>query len=99
MNPTQTQTTIAPAVAFLAGLLAGKGVFGFDYLTWAAIIGGVFGLAATIWGAVAARQTAMVGTVSAMPEVTSMVVTNQALATAAKQADPSTNVKVVPNAS
>jgi len=60
MNQTQTQTTLAPIVAFLAGLLAGKGVFGFDATTWAMILGSAFGLAATIWGAIAARQSAIV---------------------------------------
>ena len=44
MNTTQTQTTLAPLVAFLAGLLAGKGVFGFDTATWTYIIGGVAGI-------------------------------------------------------
>lgn len=69
MNNVQTQTTIAPIITFLAGLLAGKGVFGWDSATWIAVLGGAAGLAATIWAAVATRKSAMVSSVAAMPEV------------------------------
>src|SRR5258708_31536424 len=72
VNPTQVQTTLAPLVAFLAGLLAGKGVFGLDATTWATIIGSVAAFGATIWGAIAARKTAIVSQVAAMPEVQSI---------------------------
>lgn len=76
MNPTQTQTTLAPFVAFLAGLLAGKGVFGLDATTWAAILGSAAGLGTVIWGALATRKSALVSTTSAMPEVKGIVTTN-----------------------
>lgn len=69
MNQTQTQTGLAAIVAFFAGLLAGKGVFGFDTATWTQILGGAAGLAATIWTAIATRKTAMVTQVAQMPEV------------------------------
>lgn len=69
MNGTQVQTTLAVPISFLAGLLAGKNVFGFDTATWTTIIGAVAGLVATIWGALATRKTALVTTVADLPEV------------------------------
>lgn len=72
MNSTSIQSTAAPIVAFLAGLLAGKGVFGFDIATWTTIIGGLLGLGAAIWAAVATRKTAQIASVAAMPEVQSI---------------------------
>ena len=69
MNGIQTQNAGATVVAFLAGLLAGKGVFGFDTATWMQILGGVAGAAAAVWGAVAARKSAVVTTVAELPEV------------------------------
>lgn len=69
MNPTQIQTTLAPLAAAIAGFLAGKGYFGWDAQTWIAILGGVGTFAATIWGAIAARKSAMVTTVANLPEV------------------------------
>ncbi len=72
MNSTQLQTLITPLVGFAAGLLAGKGVFGLDATSWTTIIGGIAGTVATIWGVVATRQTALVSTVAAMPEVKSV---------------------------
>lgn len=73
MNPTQTQTTLAPIIAFIAGLLAGKGVFGFDTATWTYIIGGLAGIGTVVWGAIAARKSAIVSTAAAMPEVKQVV--------------------------
>lgn len=72
MNSTQVQTTLAPLVAFLAGLLAGKGVFGLDAATWATLIGAVAAFGATIWGAIAARKTAIISQVASLPEVQSI---------------------------
>lgn len=69
MNATQLQTTLAPLVAFFAGLLAGKGVFGWDSEMWVTILGAVVGVVGTIWGAIAARKAAMVSTVANMTEV------------------------------
>lgn len=73
MNNTQLQTTIAPIVAATAGFLAGKGYFGFDSQTWIAILGGAGTFAATLWGAFAARKTAIVTTAAALPEVKNVV--------------------------
>jgi hypothetical protein len=56
-------------VAFLAGLLAGKGVFGFDAATWTMVLGSVAGAAAIIWNAVSTRKSALVSQVAVMPEV------------------------------
>lgn len=69
MNPTQLQTTLAPIAAAIAGFLAGRGAFGWDQATWITVITGIGTVAATIWGAVAARKSAMVSTVANMPEV------------------------------
>ena len=80
MNQTSIQTTLAPLVAFLAGLLAGKGLFGFDAATWAPILGAVAAFGATVWGAVAARKTALANTVGNMAGTT--VVTDAATAAA-----------------
>lgn len=72
MNSTSATGTFAPIVAFLAGLLAGKGVFGLDAATWTTIIGAVIAFGATIWGVVATRKTAQISSVAAMPEVQSI---------------------------
>jgi hypothetical protein len=69
MNPTQLTTTLAPLIAFFAGLLAGNHVFGLDAATWTSVIGGAAGLVATVWAAIATRQKNLVNTVAAMPEV------------------------------
>jgi hypothetical protein len=78
MNSTQIQSLVAPLVTFFAGLLAGKGVFGLDATSWTTIIGGIAGTVATVWGVVATRQTALVSTVAAMPEVKSVSLTPMA---------------------
>lgn len=92
MNTTQTQTTIAPIVAFLAGLLAGKGVFGFDAATWAAIIGGIGGVVMTIWAAIATRKTTLVSTVNAMDEVAGVVTKNSPAGVDLAEAVPASTV-------
>lgn len=78
MNSTQIQTTIAPLVTFIAGLLAGKGVFGLDAATWATIVGGVVGLGATIWAAITTRKTAIINEAAAQPEVKSITLEQSA---------------------
>lgn len=80
MNKTQLQTTLAPLIAAIAGFLAGKGVFGLDAQTWISILGGVGALAATIWGAAAARSQALKDTTGGLPNTT--VVTDKASAAA-----------------
>lgn len=94
MNGTQIQTTLAPLIAFFAGLLAGKGVFGLDAATWAQVIGGAAGFAATIWGIIATRKTAMVSTVAAMPEVTKVELDKTAPGTTALDNATPANVVV-----
>ena len=70
MNPTQITTTLAPIITFAAGLLAGKGVFGLSAETWATIIGGIMGVGATIWAAIATRNKSLILSTSAnLPEV------------------------------
>ena len=60
MNPTQIQTTVAPIVAFFAGLLAAKGAFGLDATAWTTIIGAVIACGATVAGAIATRGTNLI---------------------------------------
>ncbi len=93
MNTTQATTTFGPIIAFFAGLLAGKGVFGFDAATWTMIIGGAVGFAATVWGAIAGRKTALVTTVANMPEVNNIHLDPTAPGAAALNAATPSNVK------
>lgn len=69
MNSTQIQTTLAPLLTFLAGLAAGKGLFGWDAQTWYTILGGIAGIGATIWAAVATKNSSIAATTQAMPGV------------------------------
>lgn len=82
MNTTQVQSTLAPLLTFLAGLAAGKGLFGWDAQTWYTILGGIAGLGATIWAAVATKTSAIVSTANAVPSTT-VTTSDPALATAA----------------
>ena len=72
MNSTQIQTTLAPLISFLAGLAAGKGLFGLDAASWTTIIGAVVAFGAAIWGAIATRNTAVISQAEALPEVQSI---------------------------
>jgi hypothetical protein len=72
MNPTQIQTTVAPLVAFFAGLLAGKGVFGLDATTWTTVIGAIVASGAAIWGAIATRGTNLITAAADLDEVHSI---------------------------
>lgn len=72
MNGTQATSTFGPLIAFFAGLLAGKGVFGLDATSWTTIIGAVIAGGTAIWGVVSTRKTAQIATVAAMPEVQSI---------------------------
>lgn len=96
MNGIQTQNAGAAVVAFLAGLLAGKGVFGFDAATWTAIVGGVGGAAAAAWGAIAARKSAVVSTAAAAPEVKEVILDARAPGVRELNAATPSNVKVAP---
>jgi uncharacterized membrane protein len=94
MNPTQIATTFAPIVTFFAGLLAGKGVFGWDAAVWAQVLGGVIGFAGTIYAAIVTKKSSLVGAVANMPEVTTVHLDPAAPATAAIDAVTPSNVKV-----
>lgn len=72
MNSQSATSTFGPLVAFFAGLLAGKGVFGLDAGTWTTIIGAIIAGVASVWGAIASRKTAQIASVAAMPEVQSI---------------------------
>lgn len=81
MNSTTATSTFGPLVAFFAGLLAGKGVFGLDAQTWTTVIGAVIAAAASVWGAIATRKNAQISAVAAMPEVQSVKLEPSAPAT------------------
>ena len=92
MNTTQTQTQFATVIAFIAGILAGKGVFGFDTATWTTILGAVLGLGMAVWTALATRKTALVGTVNNMPEVAGVITTHDAAGKAMADSFPEPTV-------
>lgn len=76
MNSTQTQTSTATIVAFIAGVLAGRGVFGFDTATWITILTAVLGGGMTIWTAIATRKKAIITAVNNMDEVAGVITKN-----------------------
>jgi len=78
MNTVQTQTTIAPLIAFVAGLLAGKGVFGLDAATWATILGGAVAFGVTIWTAFTTSKKALITSVANQAEVKAVVLEDTA---------------------
>lgn len=86
MNSTQIQNTVTPIVGFIAGLLAAKFAW-FDAATWSAILMGVVGLAATIWGAISTRNNAVISQAAALPEVNKVLTDSKTAA-----AIPASNV-------
>ena len=92
MNNTQITTTVAPLVAFLAGLLAGKGVFGLDVTTWTTIIGGVVGLGATIWAALRTTNTGIISQAANLPEVKTVLLDASVPGVSAQVASTPNNV-------
>lgn len=68
----QAVATLMPIITFFAGLLAGKGVFGFDTGTWITILSGVVGLGATLFAAWKTQKTELVKDVANLPEVTAV---------------------------
>lgn len=73
MNTTQVTTTLAPIIAFFAGLLAGKGVFGLDAATWTTILGGLVSAIATVWVAIVTRNSSVIQQAAALPEVKAVI--------------------------
>ncbi len=71
MNGTQIQSTLAPLVSFLAGLLAAK-IPWLDTGAWTQILGALMGVGATIWAAVATKKTSLITTVANDPDVQSV---------------------------
>ncbi len=72
MNGTQATSTFGPLVAFFAGLLAGKGVFGLDAGTWTTILGALIAAGASIWGVITTSKSNQIASVAGMPEVQSI---------------------------
>lgn len=96
MNSPQTQAgLLAPLLTFLAGLLAGKGVFGLDASTWATLLGGAAAFGGVIWGVIATRKPALA---QALGVSGAIVVTDSATAaaTASNNVVSAVDVKVVP---
>lgn len=71
MNSTQIQTTLAPLLGVLAGVLATY-LHVFDASTWQVVLAALFSCGGVIWGAVAARKSALISTTANMAEVKSV---------------------------
>jgi hypothetical protein len=72
VNSTQIQTTLSPLIAVIAGIIAGTHLFGWDSSAWSAVIGGLLGLGAIIWGNVASSKANIISTAANQPEVQSI---------------------------
>lgn len=95
MNGTQIQTTLAPLVAILGGLLAAKVPF-FDAGTWGQILGAIISTGAVVWGAIAAKKTGLATSLASYPDT--KVITDKATSDATPNAPDvlsNTDVKVV----
>jgi hypothetical protein len=93
MNSTQLQTTLASLVTFLAGLAAGRGLFGWDQATWITVITAVVGVGGAVWAAVTTKKSALVTSVAQMPEVASVKLESTAAGQSLAASTPS-NVQV-----
>lgn len=96
MNNTQTQTTLATVVAFVAGILAGKFQF-FDAETWTAVLTGLAGVAIAVYNGYLTRKTGIVNQAGNFSGTT--VVTTPDVAKALPNNDSvvaNTEAKVVP---
>lgn len=94
MNATQIQTTLAPLISFLAGLAAGKGLFGLDAGTWTTIIGSVAAFGATIWGALAATKSGVAASAASYAD-TKVITDQKTAASLGPDVLSNTDVKVV----
>lgn len=92
MNPTQIQTTLAPILTVISGILATKFAI-FDGATWATILSALVAFAGVLWGAWAGRNAAVVSTTAGLPEVTSVTLDKQAAGSAALVASTPSNVQ------
>lgn len=88
MNWTQLQTSLGPVFGLVAGYFAAW--WGIDQATALGILTAGGGLAYAIYNAVITRKSAMVSSVAAMPEVTSVTLdASKDGTTALSQATPS----------
>jgi hypothetical protein len=78
VNSTQIQTTLAPLTAVIAGIIAGTHLFGWDASAWSAVIGGLLGLGAVIWGNIAASKANIISSTANLAEVQSVKLTSSA---------------------
>jgi len=95
MNTTQIQSTLAPLVSFLAGLLAAK-IPWLDAGAWTQIIGALMGVGATIWAAMATKKTGLAVGLASYTDT--QVITDKATSDATPNAPDvlsNTDVKVV----
>jgi len=92
MNTTQVTSTFASLIAFVAGLAAGRGLFGWDQATWITILTAAVGFGATVWNAVSGRTSALVTNVANMPQVKEIKLDASAPGTAAINAATPNNV-------
>ena len=98
-NSTQAQNTAAPLLAFAAGVLAGKGVFGWDTETWFIVLGAVGGAVATVWAAITTRTGGLVQqAVASAPAATAAAAATaepRIAAAAAASAEPQAAIEAV----
>lgn len=80
-------------IYFAAGVAVGRGWLNNE--TALTIAGAVLTAIGTGWSAVANTNTSIVSAASQVPQVASMTLTDPQLASAAKKADPATEIKVV----
>jgi uncharacterized membrane protein YuzA (DUF378 family) len=79
-SDTQIQTTLSPLIAVIAGIIAGTHLFGWDSSAWTAVIGGLVGLAAVVWGNIASSKANIISTAANQPEVQSIKLASSARA-------------------
>lgn len=94
MNPTQIQTTLAPIIATISGILAAKFSF-FDGATWGALLSGAISMAAIVWGAFAARKAGVTNSAASYADTTVVTDAKTAAATTSPSVQSNTEVKVV----
>ena len=94
MNQDQFLSVVRSVLSILGTLGAAYGV-GTD-TTWATITSAAVPIAMMLWGQYAHSSAQKIASVSAMPEVKAITVTDQALVAPARAADPTTIVTVAP---
>ena len=94
MNGTQLQTTLSGLIAFLAGLAAGRGLFGLDQATWVTILTALVGVVGVIWTAFKTKTTSIITEAANAPEVKSITLDPKVSSASSVAAATPANVNV-----